>query len=143
MHYFVREKTHTMKSILLASFLAIAAVSTHAQQIHPPCLEGLIKVLHSSPRVQQIVQDLAQVGAQPDFLLGEILRPKGVRNTAHAEKITIRLGIDHPEKFEPVATFVLYPKEGRLTEIDWLTGDEMPLEFDAHMLRSWPQLCEK
>ncbi len=136
-------KTHAMKSVLLAFALATAALSTQAQQIEAPCLEGLIKVLRTSPRVQQIAHDLEQVGAQPDFLIGEILRPKGVRNAAYSEKITIRLGIDHPEKFEPVATFVLYPKEGRLSEIDWLTGEEKTLEFDANMLKLWPRLCEK
>ncbi len=137
-------KKIAMKPILFVLSLVLVATTTlSAQQIEGPCLQGLIKVLKTSPRVQQITQDLKEVGVEPDFLLGEIMRPKGVKNAAQSDKITIRIGIDHPEKFEPVTTLVLYPREGRLAEIDWLTGEELPLEFDAHMLKLLPQLCEK
>jgi len=131
-----------MKPILFALTLVLASTaSLSAQQIDAPCLQGLIKVLETSPRVQQITQDLQEVGVEPDYLLGEVMRPKGVKNAAQSEKITIRIGIDHPEKFEPVTTLVLYPREGRLVEIDWLTGEELPLEFDRNMLKMLPQLC--
>ncbi len=136
-------KPNEMKLQLLSFLIAAIGMlpAAYGQKIEAPCMEGLLKVLKTSPRIQQVEKDLTSVGVTPSYLVGEVLRPKGVRNTAYSEKITIRIGIDHPERFEPVTTVVLYPASGRLVEIDWLTGEEIPLEFDTQMLQLLPQIC--
>lgn len=125
----------------LLPFMAFQPNQELPEVVGPDCEALILKIIQSAERVKMVENEIREYKEKPSFMLVEsTIGQKGI--TQNQGKYVYKLGINGTETYETVTTINFYPLASKLTEIDWLTGEETPLDFDLSLLDKLPPACK-
>lgn len=100
------------------------------------CADAVIKIVESSPRVQEILSEIKAGGNEPSLLLGDTPQTREGKN-----EYIVKIGVSTEIHFETITNVVFNTQFLQLREIDWLTGVETVISFDKNLLSKLDTSC--